>query len=94
MHRTARCYTSPVPTSRPRHLVTETDDIATAIDAAAAHYPGATRADVLRRLVELGAEVIAEDQEAHRRTVRARAGRYPGLYAAGYLDHLRDDWPA
>lgn len=94
MHPAAQCYTDPVPTSRPRHLLTETDDIATAIDAAAPHYPGATRADVLRRLVQLGAEVIAEDQEAHRRTVRAHAGRYPDLYPAVYLDTLRDDWPA
>jgi hypothetical protein len=82
-----------VPTVRPRHLLTETDDIADAIDAAAALYPGESRADVLRHLVQLGADTIAEAQGRHRCAVRDRAGRHPGLYPAGYLDDLRGDWP-
>lgn len=82
-----------MPTVRPRHLLTETDDLAQAIDAAAALFPGETRADVLRRLVRLGAETIAERQGRHRRSVRDRAGRFPGLYPAGHLDDLREDWP-
>jgi len=82
-----------MPTARPRHLLTETDDLAEAIDAAAPLYPGETRADVLRRLVRLGAETIAERQGRHRCVVRDRAGRYPGLYPTGYLDDLREDWP-
>lgn len=82
-----------MPTARPRHLLTETDDVAAAIDAAAPHYPGESRADVLRHLVRLGAETIAEQQCQHRGIVRERAGRYPGLYPAGYLDDLREDWP-
>jgi hypothetical protein len=82
-----------MPTARPRHLLTETDDLADAIDAAAPLYPGQTRADVLRRLVLLGAETIAERQGRHRDAVRDRAGRYPGLYPAGHLEELRTDWP-
>ena len=82
-----------MPTVRPRHLLTETDELAHAIDAAAALYPGETRADVLRHLVQLGAETIAEQQGRHRDTVRDRAGHFPGLYPAGYLDDLREDWP-
>jgi hypothetical protein len=82
-----------MPTVRPRHLLTETDELANAIDAAAALYPGESRADVLRHLVRLGAETIAEQQDRRRDTVRHRAGRFPGLYPAGHLDHLRDDWP-
>jgi len=83
-----------MPTARVRHVLTETDDLAEAIDAAAPLYPGQTRADVLRRLVQLGAETIAEQQRRHHRVVFDRAGRYPGLYAAKYLDDLREDWPA
>ena len=82
-----------MPTVRPRHLLTETDELADAIDAAAALYPGETRADVLRHLVQLGAETIAEQQGRHRRNVRDRAGRFPGLFPTGHLDNLREDWP-
>ena len=82
-----------MPTVRPRHLLTETDELAHAIDAAAALYPGETRADVLRHLVQLGAETIAEQQGRHRSNVRDSAGRFPGLYPTGHLDDLRGDWP-
>ncbi len=82
-----------MPTTRPRHLLTETDDIAEAIDAAAALYPTATRADVLRHLIQLGFETVAERQASHRTVVSDRAGRYPGLYSTRYLDDLREDWP-
>jgi negative regulator of replication initiation len=74
-------------------VLTETDDLAEAIDVAAQQYPGESRADLLRRLVRLGAEAIAEQQHGHRREVLDRAGRYPGLYPAGYLEGLRDEWP-
>ena len=82
-----------MPTVRPRHVLTETDDVAEAIDAATADYPGETRADVLRRLVRLGAKTVAEEHDCRRREVIARAGRYPGLYPAGYLEGLRREWP-
>ena len=82
-----------MPTVRARHLLTETDELAHAIDAAAALYPGESRADVLRHLVQLGAEKIAELQGRRRSNVRNRAGRFPGLYPAGHLDDLRQDWP-
>ncbi|MDO8363289.1 MAG: hypothetical protein Q7V88_10370 [Actinomycetota bacterium] len=82
-----------MPTTRPRHLLTETDEVAAAIDAAAAMYPGQTRADVLRHLVELGAETVAQMQDHRRHLVRDRAGRHPGVYPAGYLEQLRSEWP-
>jgi len=92
-HPAFRCYTSVMPTVRQRHLLTETDDIARAIDAAAASYPGHSRADVLRKLVQVGADIVAEQRGTHRRAVLDHAGRYPNLYAPGYLDELREDWP-
>ena len=74
-------------------MLTETDDLADAIDAAAAVYPDASRAEILRHLVQLGAETIAEQQQRRRRVVHERAGRHRGLYAPGYLEELRGDWP-
>jgi len=81
-----------MPTTRPRHLLTETDEIAEAINAAMSLYPGASRADILRRLIHIGFETIADQQVRHRIVVREVAGRYPGLYPTGYLDDLREDW--
>jgi len=74
-------------------VLTETDDVAGAIDAAAVDYPGESRADVLRRLVQLGAKTLANEHERRRREVIDRAGRYPGLYPGGYLEGLRSEWP-
>ena len=82
-----------MPTTRPRHLLTETDELAAAIDAAAPLYPGESRADVLRHVIRIGFEAIAEQGTRHRIVVHERAGRYPGLYATRYLDQLREEWP-
>jgi hypothetical protein len=82
-----------MPTARPRHLLTETDDIAAAIDVAAPLFPGENRADVLRHLVALGAAHVREARSSRQRTVRELAGLYSGLYPASYLDELRTDWP-
>lgn len=82
-----------MPTTRQRHLLTETDDIAQAIDAAAARYPGQSRADILRQLVRVGAEAIGQQHDARRRTVVEHAGRHPDLFAPGYLEELREEWP-
>ncbi|MFN0028733.1 MAG: hypothetical protein ACKV2O_16355 [Acidimicrobiales bacterium] len=81
-----------MPTARPRHVLTETEDLADAIDAASALFPGESRADILRRLVKLGAATVAEQQEQHRQAVRSHAGGHPGLFPDGYLDDLRSDW--
>jgi hypothetical protein len=83
-----------VPTTRARHLLTETDDLAAAIDAAAERYPGETRAGVLRHLALAGAEALTQQQQRHRDVVHAHAAGFPGLYGPGYLDDLRDEWPS
>lgn len=74
-------------------MLAETDALAAAIDAAAPLYQGAARAEILRLLVHLGAESIAEQQGRHRHVVLQHAGRYPGLNQRGYLDELREEWP-
>ncbi len=74
-------------------MLTETDDIARAIDAVSALYPGETRTEILRRLVRLGAETMAQQKDWRRHNVSASAGHFPGLYPPDYLDDLRQDWP-
>jgi hypothetical protein len=88
-----------MPTSRPRHTITESDEIATALRDAARRWPedrGSPRA-LLERLVAEGHRVLTHDQradvDARRAAVLRTSGALTGAYPAGYLDGLRDDWP-
>jgi hypothetical protein len=89
-----------MPTSRPRHTITETDDIARALDAAARRWPddGATRSQLLVRLVREGLRAIEdrphEDAARRRAAVERTRGALTGVYPEGYLSRLRDEWPA
>ncbi len=82
-----------MPTTRPRHIVTETDDIAAAIDRAESNYPGATRAQILRQLVLLGAQSADGKSASRRELVRQLAGGFEAAFPDGYLDDLRAEWP-
>jgi non-ribosomal peptide synthetase component E (peptide arylation enzyme) len=88
-----------MPTSRPRHTVTETPSIARALDAAARTWPElrSDRASLLRRLVEVGGASLSSREEGtltERRAAIARvAGMATGLYPPGTADRLRSEWP-
>ena len=45
-----RWYTDEVPTTRPRHQVTETDELAAALDEAAVRWPDLSRGRLITRL--------------------------------------------
>lgn len=84
-----------VPTARPRHQITETDDIASAVDLGCRAWPHESRSDVLRRLILIGAERLSESPieraleiEGALEALRDLADDYP----PGYLVDLRDDW--
>ena len=88
-----------MPTTRPRLTLTETDELASALDAAAARWPEVhSRRELLLRLVEEGREVIDRDrdEETARRqaAIRRTSGALTGAYEPGELKRLRDDWPA
>ncbi len=88
-----------MPTTRPRLTITETDEVAAALDAAAARWPEVrSRRELLLRLVEEGREVIDRnrDEETARRreAIRRTSGALTGVYEPGELKRLRDDWPA
>jgi hypothetical protein len=95
---TKGCYTLPVPTARPRHFVTETDELAAALDEAAQRWPDLSRAQLLARLAIEGHHA-AERAEAVRRqrrraAIRRYSGMLTGVYGPAYLDALHEDWPA
>jgi len=87
-----------MPTSRARHQVTETPAVARALDRAAQRWPGEPRSRLLLRLVGVGSDVLARDQQAdldaHRAAVTASSGTYADAFPVGYLAELRQDWPA
>lgn len=87
-----------MPTTRPRHQVTETPAVARAIDRAAARWPGEPRSRLLLRLVDIGSHALEHrdqsDDAAHRAAVRASSGAYPDAFPSEFLAELRQDWPA
>jgi hypothetical protein len=77
--------------------VTETDDLARALDAAAHRWPGLSRAQLLVRLALAGHQAAqqAHDERRRRRlvAVHKHSGMLSGSYGPGYLQQLRDEWP-
>lgn len=95
-HSNSRWYHAFMPTARRRFQVTETPEVARAIDAAAAVWPGEPRSRLLVRVIAAGREALERDAEVESRRVvlRRLSGSYAGEYGPGYLDELRADWPA
>ena len=87
-----------MPTTRPRHQVTETPEVARALDLAAKRWPGEPRSKLLLRLVNVAGVALdqqdQQDADAHRAAVMASSGRYADAFGPGYLAELREDWPA
>lgn len=88
-----------MPTTRPRHLITETDPVARALDAAAKRWPEdrASRAKLLLHLVDEGHKALLNDSVEHRHrradAIRRTSGALAGVYPEGYLERLRSEWP-
>jgi hypothetical protein len=85
-----------MPTTSPRHFVTESDGLAAALDAAARRLPDLSRAQLL---VHLALRVTPQRQPRPRRNTRdgcsieRHSGEFTGAYGPGYLDAPRDEWP-
>lgn len=87
-----------MPTTRPRHFVTETDDLAEALNAAASRWPDVSRAQLLVQLALEGhraaQEVHADRRRQRLAAVRQHSGILTGAYGPDYLQRLREGWPA
>ena len=88
-----------MPTVRPRHTITETDEIARALDAAARVWPELRddRASLLRRVLERGTDAVRRDDSDRRArriaAIREGAGSMAGVYRPDEVQRLRDEWP-
>ncbi|WP_157981542.1 hypothetical protein [Protaetiibacter intestinalis] len=87
-----------MPTSLPRIQVTRTPRVDQALELAAAEWPGVPRAELVTRLLEEGAASLSATGTARRAQRRAALEQTRGSLAAvfppGYLEELREDWPA
>jgi hypothetical protein len=88
-----------VPTARPRHLITETDDLTEALEAAARRWPEdrGSRTRLLVHLVKEGHRALQNDaaglHAARVDAVRVTSGALTGAFEPDYLASLREDWP-
>lgn len=88
-----------MPTARPRHSITETDEISLALEAAARRWPDDRErpGKLLVDLVREGHRAITADTERSREERRAAivgtGGTLTGTYPADYLEQIRGDWP-
>ncbi|CAB4551895.1 unannotated protein [freshwater metagenome] len=88
-----------MPTTRPRHMITETDQLSEALSQAAKLWPelAGQRTLLLRKVLEVGIETI--EQEATQKTksrmagVDKLAGSMPGVWPANWKEELAKDWP-
>lgn len=90
-------YTLSMPTTRPRHQITETPAVAHALDIAARRWPTEPRSRLLLRLVHIGCAALEQEQNETTRNrqdaIDASSGKYADAFSDGYLAELRQDWP-
>lgn len=80
-------------------MITETDQLAEALDVASELWPDeqGERAALLRRLIAAGIETVentvATAREERIRTIREAAGKLTGVWPTNWRDELLDEWP-
>jgi len=80
-------------------MITETEDVAKALDDAAKRWPEdrTDRKKLLLRLVREGHQAALVEQERQiaerREAVTRTSGALTGAYGDNYLAELREDWP-
>lgn len=84
-----------MPTTRPRHTITETDELAAALNDAAVAWPElrGDRTALLRRLVKVGSQVVHSAGNAES-VIREASGAASGAYPRDARAELLNEWPA
>jgi hypothetical protein len=80
-------------------MVTESDRLAAALDAAAELWPEARgeRGALLRRVLDAGIEAVEkqknENDHSQQNLIGRLAGSMTGVWPAGWRDEVLDEWP-
>ena len=99
LHLAHKCYTLAMPTTRPRHMITETDRLSAALTEAAKLWPelAGERALLLRKLLEVGIETVEakalETRQSRIIAVEKLAGSMDGVWPRNWKQELEQDWP-
>ena len=95
-----KCYTHLMPTTRPRHMITESDELSSALDVAADRWPelAGNRSKLLRKILEVGIDSLASSSETARKSrlehINKIAGSMSDTWPANWKEELGADWPA
>lgn len=84
-----------MPTTRRRHQVTETEDIAAAVETGLQEWPDLSRSDVIRELILKGAESLNLTAVERALAVELALKELESLnirYPKDYLEDIRKDW--
>lgn len=85
-----------MPTTRPRHQITETPEVMRALEVAARRWPDEPRSKLLLRLVQAGSTALndkrTEAVDNRRKAIDATSGKYKDAFPEDYLAELRRDW--
>lgn len=80
-------------------MITESDQLAKALDHASKVYPELVdeRAELLRCLIERGIQSLEaeydEALEARKNAIRGVAGSMSGVWPADWREQMRSEWP-
>ena len=89
-----------MPTARQRHMITETEQLARALEEAATIWPEYRnkRAELLRQIIDQGSEVVhslAEKKVQKRlNAIENISGAYTDIWPDNWREETRQEWPA
>lgn len=99
LHFDSKCYTFYMPTARPRHMITETDQISQGLSQAAKQWPelAEQRTLLLRKIIEAGLQAIDLEEtskaEIRLASLKQIAGTMDGVWPTNWREELAEDWP-